>query len=116
MSRVTAVAYNQERKIEFMKAFNFYHDLLKGINVKIEPVRSTSIEELWGKPILDIDIVHSSSESNEVIDKLSSVGYVHIGNYGIEALIRIITINKKDNGELKYDSAKKLQTMRNSKI
>lgn len=83
--KIRVEPHNSEWKFEFRKALEFYRNLLSGMSVKIEHVGSTSVEGLWAKPILDIDlIVNSSKESKEVINKLAEVGYEHIGNYGVE--------------------------------
>jgi len=56
------------------------------IDVGIEHVGSTSVEGLWAKPILDIDIiVQSIEDSQKAITLLESVGYRHIGNLGVAA-------------------------------
>jgi GrpB-like predicted nucleotidyltransferase (UPF0157 family) len=48
-------------------------------------VESTSVEGLWAKLILDIDmIVNDSEDCNNVISLLKSIGYTHIGNGRIE--------------------------------
>ncbi len=59
--------------------------MLSEIEVKVEHVGSTSVEGLWAKPILDIDIiVENDLDSKRVIDLLENVGYTHEGNLGIE--------------------------------
>jgi len=53
--------------------------------INIEHVGSTSIEGLFSKPIIDVDVVIASYEIlPEVIDRLSNEGYIHQGNLGIE--------------------------------
>ena len=85
MRKIIVQAYNPNWKLEFEKAKASFLDLLSAIEVKVEHVGSTSIEELWAKPILDIDIiVKNDSDSKKVIGKLESVGYTHIGNLGVE--------------------------------
>ena len=97
MNKVEVVPYNPKWKAEFEKASNFYYELLKNLNVRIEYVGSTSVEGLWAKPILDIDIVVPDSEvCLATIEKLQSVGYKHVGNYGIEAWVKE---GRKDNND-----------------
>lgn len=85
MNKIVVEEYNPIWKLEFEKARNFYENLLNEIDCQIEHVGSTSVEGLWAKPILDIDIiVNTDEESLKVIDKLSKVGYEHIGNLGLE--------------------------------
>jgi len=85
MRKIIVEKYNPEWKTEFEKAEAFYQDLLKDVEVKIEHVGSTSVVGLWAKPILDIDIiVKDTIDSQRVIELLAGVGYIHIGNLGIE--------------------------------
>jgi len=84
MRTIQVVPYSSKWKNEFQKAYDFYRDLLQGIDVEIEHVGSTSVEGLWAKPILDIDIVVQNQEDCErVIEQLKSVDYDHVGDYGI---------------------------------
>lgn len=85
MKEIQVVKYNPNWKFEFEKAKAFYEDLLQGIKAEVVHVGSTSIEGLWAKPILDIDIiVNNQQDTNKVIELLESVGYMHVGNLGIE--------------------------------
>ena len=85
MKKIVVEKYNSEWKHEFEKAKVFYKELLSDIEVKIEHVGSTSVEGLWAKPILDIDIiVNDSTDSLRAIEFLTSIGYIHIGNLGVE--------------------------------
>lgn len=85
MKKIQVEKYNLNWKREFEKAKLFYKNLLSGVKVKIEHVGSTSVEGLWAKPILDIDIIVSNnSDSLKVIGQLENVGYKHLGNLGIE--------------------------------
>ena len=101
MSKIIVESYNPKWKLEFEKAYKFYKKILKNINVKIEHVGSTSVEGMWAKPILDIDIiVISNSDNKQVIERLNSVGYNHIGNFGVEG--REALKYKKDNKHIKW--------------
>lgn len=85
MKRIQVLAYNPKWKLEFEKAKTFYEKLLCGLASQVLHVGSTSVEGLWAKPILDIDIVVSNeAECNRAIKLLESVGYIHVGNLGIE--------------------------------
>ncbi|WP_130807882.1 GrpB family protein [Senegalia massiliensis] len=85
MRKIIVEPYNPKWKEEFNKAKCFYENLLENINMKVEHVGSTSVEGLWAKPILDIDIIIENKEdSKKSIELLESVGYKHIGNLGIE--------------------------------
>ena len=69
--------------------------------MKIEHVGSTSVEGMWAKPILDIDIiVINNRDSKQVIERLISVGYSHIGNLGVEG--REALKYKKDNKHITW--------------
>jgi GrpB-like predicted nucleotidyltransferase (UPF0157 family) len=85
MNKIVIETYNENWKIEFDKAYKFYKNLLKDIEVQIEHVGSTSVKNLMAKPILDIDIiVNNANDNNRVIKLLETVGYTHRGNLGIE--------------------------------
>jgi GrpB-like predicted nucleotidyltransferase (UPF0157 family) len=48
-------------------------------------VRSTAVNGLSAKPIIDIDVVIKDySIFNEIVEKLNEIGYIHEGNLGIE--------------------------------
>lgn len=96
MSKVEVVPYNPVWKIEFEKAAQAYSKLLRGLEVNIEHVGSTSIEGLWAKPILDIDIIVPNSKVSQlVIERLESVQYKHVGNQGVKN--REVLKYSKDN-------------------
>lgn len=85
MKKIVVEKYNSEWKNEFEKAKTFYKELLSDIEVSVEHVGSTSVEGLWAKPILDIDIVvNDNIDSLFAIERLKNVGYLHMGNLGIE--------------------------------
>ena len=85
MKKIEVVAYSPLWKDEFEKAKKAYTSLLEGLEYSIEHVGSTSVEGLWAKPVLDIDILVSDEDmSDSVIQRLETVGYKHRGNLGIE--------------------------------
>jgi GrpB-like predicted nucleotidyltransferase (UPF0157 family) len=52
---------------------------------RIEHVGSTSIPEMDGKPVIDIDIeIASRNEFNKIKNELEKIGYSYEGNQGIE--------------------------------
>lgn len=76
--------YKPEWREEFLKAKLFYESVLKGLDVQIEHVGSTSVEGLWAKPILDIDIIVKNDDiSKSVIKRLEEKGYIHQGDLGV---------------------------------
>lgn len=85
MKKIIVEKYNPIWKEEFEKAKSFYEKLLEEVDAEIVHVGSTSVEGLWAKPILDIDIiVNDTVDSEKVIKLLESVGYIHVGNLGVE--------------------------------
>jgi len=84
MEKISVVEYSPSWKTDFQKAKSFYRELLQDIESKVEHVGSTAVEGMWAKPILDIDIIVINSIDNGcVIELLTGVGYVHLGNLGI---------------------------------
>lgn len=101
MRKIVVEKYNPQWKREFEKAKSFYEELLSGIEVKIEHVGSTSVEGLWAKPILDIDIIVKNTEdSSQVIELLDTVGYKHIGDLGVKG--REVLKYDKENPNIKW--------------
>jgi GrpB-like predicted nucleotidyltransferase (UPF0157 family) len=85
MRKIEVVAYDPKWHEEFEKAKVFYEELLETLEVQIEHVGSTSIVGLFAKPILDIDIiVKDDLTKTEVIKRLESVGYNHLGTMGVD--------------------------------
>ncbi len=83
--RIEVVPYNPKWKDAFEQAKRAYEDVLRGIECQIEHVGSTSVQGLWAKPILDIDIIVQDVEtSRKVIEALLTLGYEHVGNYGVK--------------------------------
>jgi GrpB-like predicted nucleotidyltransferase (UPF0157 family) len=99
--KIIVEPYNPTWKTEFEKAYTFYKKLLKNINIKIEHVGSTSVEGMWAKPTLDIDIiVKNTKDSKQVIERLIKVDYNHIGNFGVPG--REALKYKEDNQYIKW--------------
>jgi len=68
--------YNLEWKNEFERIKNELLTILSGKIDSIEHVRSTSVEGLSAKPIIDIDIVIDQN-LEEVRQALESIGYIY---------------------------------------
>lgn len=82
---IEVLEYNPYWKTEFENLKEIYLDVLKGINIKIEHVGSTSVPSLFAKPIIDIDvIVNNDNDKLKVINKLKFIGYNHLGDLGIK--------------------------------
>jgi GrpB-like predicted nucleotidyltransferase (UPF0157 family) len=101
MRTIQVVPYHPEWKSEFQKASDFYRDLLQDIDVEIEHVGSTSVEGLWAKPILDIDIVVQNQEDcDRVIEHLKGIDYHHVGDCGIPG--REVLQYEEDNPHISW--------------
>ncbi|NIJ46646.1 GrpB-like predicted nucleotidyltransferase (UPF0157 family) [Wenyingzhuangia heitensis] len=53
--------------------------------IRIEHVGSTSVKGMKAKPIIDLDIIIKDNEKTlkSVIEKLETLGYIHLGEMGI---------------------------------
>ncbi len=65
--------------------------------LEIQHVGSTSIKGLKAKPIIDLDIIINKDDAllDEVIQKLSKLGYRHVGNLGISGREAFKRVNSK---------------------
>ncbi len=84
MSGIEVVPYNPEWKHWFKEIKDtlwiHVHDLV----VDIDHVGSTSVEGMSAKPIIDIDIVLDDwAKFPRLVERLASLGYVHVGDLGI---------------------------------
>ncbi|PHR88053.1 MAG: hypothetical protein COA80_18315 [Leeuwenhoekiella sp.] len=76
---------------------------LNGLNPRIEHVGSTSVPHLDSKPIIDLDIIYEiESEFKLLKAGLTSIGYYHNGDQGIEN--REVFKRDKKNGHPVLDS------------
>ncbi|NMA94443.1 MAG: GrpB family protein [Clostridiales bacterium] len=76
--------YNSEWKRDFRIEKILLKEHLRGYNVDIQHVGSTSIEGCWAKPIIDIAIgVESLEYGGELIPMLCNIGYIYRGNAGL---------------------------------
>jgi putative acetyltransferase len=83
--RITVVPYSPKWAKDFILLKDVYLHHLSGFIKSIEHVGSTAIPGLVAKPILDIDIIISSDAPlNGIIQKLSELGYKHVGDRGIK--------------------------------
>jgi GrpB-like predicted nucleotidyltransferase (UPF0157 family) len=81
---VVIVPYNADWPSEAKALESVYVNALDGLAVRVEHVGSTSVPELSAKPIIDIDVViENRSTLNEVIERLSALGYRHEGDLGV---------------------------------
>ena len=84
-ARVVVLPYDKAWKSAFAKIKTELMDAIGDLVVGIEHVGSTSVEGLSAKPCIDIDvIIRDYAVFDEVVRKLSAIGYVHEGNLGIQ--------------------------------
>ena len=82
---ITVVDYDPSWPAEFQALKLRILQALGDIAVAVEHVGSTSVPRLAAKPIIDMDVVvASNADVAEAIERLSTLGYVHRGNLGIE--------------------------------
>ncbi|KFF15274.1 GrpB family protein [Flavobacterium hydatis] len=81
---IIVVPYNPTWADEFKKIERELLTVIKDEVLSIEHVGSTSVEGLYAKPIIDIDIVVESDKFLIVKQKLKELDYEHVGNLGIE--------------------------------
>jgi GrpB-like predicted nucleotidyltransferase (UPF0157 family) len=77
--------YNPQWTVEFEQLKEYLLTAVNGAAVEIHHVGSTSVANLSAKPILDIDIeIADMSAFPKIKEQLSTLGYRHEGNYGID--------------------------------
>ena len=98
-SRVIVVPYDTTWKAAFEKIKKEIEDAVGEVIIGIEHVGSTSVEGLFAKPCIDIDvIIKDYSVFDVVVERLQAIGYIHEGNLGI-----------KDREAFKYSDKTHLQ-------
>lgn len=98
---VYVVPYDYRWKEEFRKIKLYLEESLENSIIEIEHVGSTSVEGLYAKPIIDIDVVIKSYDDfQEVKSKLELLGYYHEGDLGI-----------KDREAFRYNEIEKAEFM-----
>ena len=82
---IEVVPYDQKWPLEFQKIVDSLPlEIGKDIQT-IEHVGSTSVEGLYAKPIIDLDIVLCRQEDMKAVSaKLAGAGYIDEGDLGIE--------------------------------
>jgi GrpB-like predicted nucleotidyltransferase (UPF0157 family) len=82
---IEVVPYSTEWKSEFEKIKIMLNSFIGDLIIKIEHVGSTSVEGLFAKPILDIDVVISNNDKlPDIIKRLAKEGYKYKGNLDVE--------------------------------
>ena len=82
---IIVVDYNPIWKEQFEELKSVLIDFINIESIKIEHVGSTSISGLKAKPIIDLDIIVEQDDllTEKVIEKLSQIGYSHVGDLGV---------------------------------
>jgi Uncharacterized conserved protein len=81
---IVVVPYDEKWVKEFNKIRDEIMPVISNDIISIEHVGSTSVPELWAKPIIDMNIIVEEDKLSIVIEKLAAIGYIHEGNLGIE--------------------------------
>ncbi len=81
--KITVVPYDPKWADEFKKIKNELLPVIGDNAIAIEHVGSTSVEGLWAKPVIDIDVVIDNENLPVIIKKLADIGYYHKGDMGI---------------------------------
>ena len=84
MKRVIVVPYDESWKAEFERIKEELLAVLIDYAMAIEHVGSTSVPELYAKPIIDVDIVIDEKMFDTIKAQLGDIGYTHIGDLGVE--------------------------------
>ena len=83
--RVIVVPYDEQWKKDFDTIKQYLLTALKDTIIGIKHIGSTSVDGLYAKPIIDIDVVIKDySVFDTVVEKLATLGYIHEGNLGIK--------------------------------
>ena len=82
--RVIVEPYNEAWEQAFDKIKNEIEAAIGDLILGVEHVGSTSVEGMWAKPCIDIDvIIKDYSVFDAVVNKLAAIGYIHEGDLGI---------------------------------
>ena len=83
-TRVAVLPYDREWKTAFEEIRQELENTLGDLILGIEHVGSTSVEGLSAKPCIDLDvIIPDYTVFDDVVRRLSDLGYVHEGDLGI---------------------------------
>lgn len=85
MKTITVVDYDPAWPAVFETLRTRLLDALGGLAASIEHVGSTAVPGLAAKPVIDIDVVvRSPADVPEAITRLTTLGYVHRGQLGVD--------------------------------
>ena len=84
-AKVTVVPYDEAWKADFEKIKAEIENAVGELIIGIEHVGSTSVEGMWAKPCIDIDVViKDRTVLDDVVMALANIGYIHEGDLGIK--------------------------------
>lgn len=85
MATITVVDYDPTWPTGFEAVRARVWPVLHDVAITIEHVGSTSVPDLAAKPIIDMSVVvQTGAAVPSAIERLSTLGYRHVGNLGIE--------------------------------
>jgi GrpB-like predicted nucleotidyltransferase (UPF0157 family) len=85
MRTIVVVDYDPAWPDIFQKLRARIWPVVRDVAIAVEHVGSTSVPGLAAKPIIDMSVVVASErEVHAAIERLTTLGYVHLGNLGIE--------------------------------
>ena len=84
-AKVIVLPYDEKWKTDFEKIKNELVTAIGDLIIGIEHVGSTSVAGLSAKPCIDIDvIIRDYSVFDQVVERLTTIGYLHEGDLGIK--------------------------------
>lgn len=83
MRTIVVEAYDPKWVEEFNKIKSEILAVIHDDIISFEHIGSTSVEGLWAKPVIDIDVVIDDNKFPIIIEKLATIGYDHRGDLGI---------------------------------
>ena len=93
---------DNEGEFNFLDIKHEIEEQLKDLILGIEHIGSTSVEGMYAKPCIDLDvIIKDYSVFDIVVKKLALIGYIHEGNLGIKDR-EAFTYNNKEHLQKTY--------------
>jgi len=84
MRNIIVVPHDENWTHEFEKIKDEVFPVIEDLITSIEHVGSTSVKGLFAKPIIDMNIVIDNNDIlPTIIQRLAQIGYIHIGDLGI---------------------------------
>lgn len=99
-TKVVVLPYDEKWQYDFLNIKKEIESVIGNLIIGIEHVGSTSVKGMSAKPCIDIDvIIDDYSVFTDVVNLLSTIGYIHEGDLGI-----------KDREAFRYENKPHLQT------